>query len=156
MQEEVRVALQNLQGIFDEGFMTQAEYNTRRKAIIDGATSVAASAAASKPGKTAAEKRAAASTAAPKSVFDRLGGAKPTPADKWGHEGFTQLYGGAAAKAGTKGKTGIALYQPPGSRSVIKKTTDLRDKLGGGDRAAGRGKATGRGRGAKLPEKCPW
>jgi len=162
MQKELRQALQNLQGIFDEGFMTQAEYNLRRKKIIDGATAVSEAAAddASAPARASKPSAGKAKTAVvtqptPKSVFERLGGSAATAqAGKWGHDGFKQMYGSAAAKTTAAGKAtakrqGIALYQAPGSRSAIKKTTgDLREKLVG----------TGRDNSAqrKLPAKCPW
>ena len=40
MDPSVKKALQNLAGIYEEGFMTDSEYDKRRKSIIDGATAV--------------------------------------------------------------------------------------------------------------------
>eukprot|EP00965_Chrysotila_dentata_P004425 143533-Pleurochrysis_carterae.AAC.2 len=97
MQEEVRIALQNLKGIYDDGFMTKAEYESRRKALIDGATQLAAG----KPRQTAtAHTRASAAASKSSSVFSRLG--EKMEEGKWGHEGFSELYG-----APQKGKANI-------------------------------------------------
>ena len=38
MDATVRTSLKNLTGLLDEGFVTQAEYDQRRKIIIDAAT----------------------------------------------------------------------------------------------------------------------
>ena len=90
MDASVRTSLKNLQGLLDEGFVTQAEFNQRRKAIIDAATTVKPSLADS-----------AASTSAGKpSVFSRLGdgdatgrtGGGSSSGDKWKHDGFAELY----------------------------------------------------------------
>ena len=137
MQPAVRKALTNLQGIYDEGFMTQQEYDKRRKAIIDGATALPvgqATKAATKP-----------PAAAKKSVFDRLGADANAgvDSDQWGHDGFQQLYGnaGKSAKGQKQGRTVVVTKAPKG---------DLRNKLSGAIRKPGKG------RGKALPEKCPW
>ena len=75
----MRTALQNLQGLRDEGFVTAAEFSSRKKAIIDGATALPAgskptTAAKSGAGKVAG-KAAAGTAGTKKSVFDRLGAA---------------------------------------------------------------------------------
>ena len=44
MDPALRKALHNLQGVFDEGFMSKAEYDKRRKQLIDGATSTSTTA----------------------------------------------------------------------------------------------------------------
>lgn len=154
MQPAVRKALTNLQGIYDEGFMSKQEYEKRRKAIIDGATSL--------PADGGPRVVKAASAPAKKSVFDRLGADANAgaDADSWAHDGFEQMYGTSAAKASKGQKKGqrFAPYVPPGGRTVVVTNAakgDLRSKLSGGAiRKPGRG--AGRGRGAALPEKCPW
>jgi len=168
MQEELRTALSNLQGMFDEGFLSTAEYNARRKAIIDGATKLP-DAPATKP---AAAKPAAPQVAVvkkPKTVFDRLGRAVDGDEDMWQHDGFAELYGSAAAKASAKKETAVRFtpYQPPQLRSAIAKADlrsriksgnpqDLRNQLSGGRGRAG-GRAGGRAsRVQPLPAKCPW
>lgn len=152
MNQEVRVALENLKGIYDEGFMTQAEYNTRRKTIIEEATSVSASA---KPAGAVVQKASSTTrAAAKKSVFDRLGGGGSSGSGKWGHDGFVEMYGATAGK-----KVERTVYQPPAMRSAIGKA-DLRQKLSssGLGTKSGRGRARDQsgGRGSNLPEKCPW
>ena len=156
--DAVRQALSNLQGLIDEGFITQQEFNTRRKAIIDGATSLPAGAKPVVGGKAAARKPGATKG----SVFDRLGTAPAGGGDSsgsWGHEGFTELYGaGAGKKAGGKAAKGKATkgapYQPPAMRGAIGKrqVTVVKGGRGGGDL---RSKIGGKARGS-LPEKCPW
>jgi len=162
MQEEVRIALQNLKGIYDDGFMTKAEYESRRKALIDGATQLAAG----KPRQTAtAHTRASAAASKSSSVFSRLG--EKMEEGKWGHEGFSELYGAPQkGKANIKQKAReVTIYRPPALRSAIVKTDlrkqlqpaatgDLRSQLqGSGQRGRGGGSSRGR---SSLPEKCPW
>ena len=62
MDPEVRKALQTLQGLLDEGFITDAEFATRRAKIVDKATAVSAK---------------------PNSVFSRLGNAAPEAQHLW-------------------------------------------------------------------------
>ena len=157
MNDAVRTALTNLQGLLDEGFVSKAEYTQRRKAIIDGATDLPAN---SKPASDKSGKKG--------SVFDRLGSEQGGGGDgAWDHSGFTELYGaGRGGKAAGKGRNPRAApYQTPAQRSVtitgkgsIKKGGgDLRSKIrkGGADlrQQIGAKPPTGK-RG--LPEKCPW
>ena len=68
MQPSVRKALQSLQSIFDEGFMTQEEYDQRRTAIIDGATAVTGKGTEVAPfgqGRSSGDDRGAGASIAP-------------------------------------------------------------------------------------------
>ena len=103
------------------------------------------------------------------SVFDRLGGGGTRPSggggkasagadavEKWGHDGFEELYGKVASRRQTGKAARPAPYgggmrsdrmassskKPPASKG------DLRSKLSGGKPTVKRGK--------DLPEKCPW
>ena len=165
MDPTLRKALHNLQGVFDEGFLSKAEYDQRRKALIDGATTCASM-----------DDDTTAAGGAKKSVFDRLGGGK-VEAGKWGHDGFEKMYGKAgpgkaAGKGGiskTIGKTSIrdgkkAAPGGAGANLFAKATlsarfsadsqpVDLRSKLSG--KGPGAKKAASSKR-AALPAKCPW
>ena len=161
MDPALRKALHNLQGVFDEGFMSKAEYDQRRKALIDGATTCA-----TMDDDTAAD-------GGKKSVFDRLGGGKEQ-AGKWSHDGFEKLYGKpgsrSAGKGGgvtkTIGKTSIrdGKKAAPGVNLFAKATlsarfsgdapqVDLRSKLSSKGPGAKKAAAPKR---AALPAKCPW
>ena len=144
-------ALRNLQEALNEGFMTQQEYDKRRNAIIDGATSLS-----NEQGQPRAAKGKAPKSG---SVFDRLGEVESgVDGSSWGHGGFDEVYGSGAAKAikeqrTQKGKSHGLLAS---GRTVVTKArgADLRNKLKGGGGAI---RKTERGRGNKpLPEKCPW
>jgi len=154
MDASVRKALKNLQGLLDEGFVTQREYDQRRKAILDKATTVDESAGT---GRT--------------SVFDRLGPA-PTSASRatvegaWGHDGFHEIYGGGAKKSGQKRivtvSTGDLREQLSGTgrkgdlrEKIMGRKGDLREKLGGIRKAAPQSKAQRKAR-TPLPKQCPW
>mmetsp|Transcript_18086 Transcript_18086/g.54544 ORF Transcript_18086/g.54544 Transcript_18086/m.54544 type:complete len:157 (+) Transcript_18086:83-553(+) len=156
MASQVKTALRNLQEIFDEGFMTQAEYNARRKAIIDGATAIEP--LTNDPAKQ---------NVSDSSVFSRLG-SRPDG------ESSTKQYSGAGARArGGKGVSDLrSLLSKPlaGPKPAISKTdrTDLRAvvnkatahvagvaRRGNGRNWRGAGRGLGRG-GRGLPEKCPW
>ena len=156
MDASVRTSLKNLQGLLDEGFVTQAEFNQRRKAIIDAATTVKPSLADS-----------AASTSAGKpSVFSRLGdgdatgrtGGGSSSGDKWKHDGFAELYGGR--KVVVQKPSAAAQIRKPlaGGISKAPKGGDLRARLTGGAdlRAKLSGGAKGPKAAKKLPAKCPW
>ena len=153
-----------MQGVFEEGFISKAEYETRRKALIDGATTV-----------TVAEQPAvAAPELGKKSVFERIGAAGAQPSnDSWGHDGYEELYGrevvtnhNVGGKAGvtktivkkttTKASGKLTLnarfepYQPPHQRL---EQTDLRSRIGkGATKRIGKGGVMSK----SLPEKCPW
>jgi hypothetical protein len=176
MDAGVRQALHNLQGMLDEGFIAQGEFNTRRKKIIDGATSLPTNAAGKQP--------------AAGSVFDRLGTAPVAAGSSdpgaWAHDGFTDLYGAAAGRkaAGGKAARHVGKYQPPAARGAIGKRQvtvtgvkgsrggvtvtgvkggrggDLRSRIGGGGSGDLRSKigniGGGRARCNNMPEKCPW
>ncbi|KAL1514602.1 hypothetical protein AB1Y20_003696 [Prymnesium parvum] len=160
MDPALRRALKNLQGAFEEGFMTKPEYELRRKALIDGATTFTTptdDAAATGGGGKEEGKGTKAS------VFDRLGanaGGKGTDGrGKWDHGGFVELYGKGAAAAKGKGvvktidkrgkaaplsqRAAVEVYRPPKS--------DLRSKL-----AAKANPGGGGSKRAALPSKCPW
>ena len=155
-------ALTNLQGAFDEGFVTKPEYEKRRKALLDGATTFASE----------MEDETGGGVRKKGSVFDRMGavnasGGSSVQSGQWDHSGFTQLYGKGAARAGTgkgAGKSGVA-------KTIGKKTAktgtlsarfaadvyqapkgDLRAKLSGN----GAKKTTAPGQRKSLPAKCPW
>lgn len=153
----VKVALRNLQDIFDEGFITQAEFNSRRKVIIDGATAIEPISSSSGTVKHAPTEG---------SVFSRLGG----------ESGDAKRPSGGGADTRT-GKTAPSQAAGGDLRSVLGKRpgiskpgrTDLRVVLGkvvdgvsrgGGQRGGGRGwrgGGRGLGRGGRgLPEECPW
>lgn len=151
MDPQLRKALTNLQGAFDEGFLTKPEYNARRKALLDGATTVGSSA----------------------SVFDRLGSSGPAAAKKagadgkWSHDGYFEQQGGAGKASITsklangRGKAGATLSSLAKPKSDIRKpgkATDLRSIIGGGGQKGQRDTAKPRVPSGKrsLPEKCPW
>ena len=158
--ESARNSLTTLQGLLDEGFITQQEFKQRRAKIIDAATSV---------------KPAASNSGA--SVFSRLGSADEqtgrTSLDgAWGHDGYESLYGG-----GGKAATSSRNVASSDLRSKLNKNSggDLRSKL-----SKGRGQqsivkvvkptpggihkpslpqkliAKGKTLPGKLPAKCPW
>jgi hypothetical protein len=154
----VKVALRNLQDIFDEGFITLAEFNSRRKAIIDGATAIepiASSSSSVKQGPTEG------------SVFSRVGGGAEGDAKRLSGNGVDVRTG---KNASGQAAGGGDLRSVLGKRSGISKPgrTDLRGVLGkvvdgvsrGGQRGGGRGGrggGRGLGRGGRgLPEECPW
>jgi hypothetical protein len=140
--------------------MSKAEYETRRKALIDGATAVAANQSASASAKS--------------TIFDRLGGASAAkPKDgSWSHDGFEELYGKqrAGGKAGGKAavtKTiGKKVITKPGGKQTLssrfepyqaphqRPTGDLRSKISKGGGKTGKAAATGVNK--ALPAKCPW
>jgi hypothetical protein len=114
MDASVRKSLKTLQGLLDEGFITKAEFTTRRKAVLDSVTGVEKSTAAPSKG----------------SVFSRLGASGTeatgtTGGDKWQHDKYSALYTSKpASKKGTANK--------PLTSAIAKKPADLRAKLGGG------------------------
>lgn len=167
MQPEVRAALTNLKGMLDEGFVTQAEYNGRRKAIIDGATALP-------EGLTSKVAKKKTGAAADDMDMD----------DRWDHSGYMELHGSGRkvkggklrsaiskpnGKAGPNGKAAkprlSGLSHTAGARVSAGAISDLRSQLGapvvkggrggrsGGRASAGRGGRGGRG---ELPAKCPW
>ena len=144
-RHKMLAALRNLQAALDEGFVTQQEYDKRRKGILDGATALS-----NEQGQSRASKGKGAK---PGSVFDRLGEVDAgADASSWGHGGFDELYGSGAAKAAKGQRKGKAAS---GRTVVVTKANggDLRNKLSGG---GGIHKPV-RGRGNKpLPDKCPW
>ena len=158
IMEAARQSLTTLQGLLDEGFITQHEFKLRRAKIIDSVTAVKPAASSSSSGTT--------------SVFSRLGADEPTGrtsatvAGAWGHDGYESLYGGGKGK-GTKNTADL--------RSKLNKGGDLRSKLSGGRRHQGIVKPTpggihkaapksndlrkviGKQQGKKnMPAKCPW
>jgi hypothetical protein len=160
MSNTVKAALRNLQDIFDEGFITQAEFNSRRNAIIDGATAIepitSSSASGPKPGP------------AEGSVFSRLGGGSDGDAKRpsgGGADAAAARRSGKNAPAGGGDlrsvlgpKPGISKAGRTDLRAVMSKVADGVSR--GGQRGGGRGgrggpRALGRG-GRGLPEECPW
>ena len=163
MDPSVRQSLTNLQGMLDEGFISQSEYAARRKKILDEATTV-------KPSVAAA---AASTSGARSSVFSRLGdgsdatGSTGAETGKWGHDGFTKLYG--ARKVELVGSNKSSAVRKPLAGAIAKPSKaakdDLRARLTGavakGDLRAKLSGPSSSGGGAakpmkKLPAKCPW
>lgn len=159
MDPELRKALKNVQGAFEEGFMSKSEYELRRKALLDGATTFSTP-PDQETGSGPTKEGTAGSGSGKVSVFDRLEykGAKAAGAPgKWDHGGFEQLYGKSGKQqtgpVRTIAKKGVAkpgtlrfsteIYRPPKG--------DLRSKL---EEKAAQKSASGK-RGS-LPEKCPW
>uniref|UniRef100_A0A7S2IH08 SHOCT domain-containing protein n=1 Tax=Haptolina brevifila TaxID=156173 RepID=A0A7S2IH08_9EUKA len=150
MDANVRAALTNLKGMLDEGFVSQGEYNERRKAILDKATGVQTKAEAA-TGRT--------------SVFDRLRPSEPSTArsgasrsadeeGKWSHDGFDSLYGGGSSNRQQKRAVTVVGSKTKGG---AKSQQDLRAKLTGRIQKGDLREKLGQGRrGTKLPEQCPW
>ena len=167
MDAQVRKSLMTLQGLLDEGFITHGEFNQRRKAIIDGVTSVDDAA----PAKS--------------SVFSRLGAGVSEPtgttggggdAGKWQHDGFQELYGGRKVSVvGGKKAAQPAIRKPLAGAISKSAKADLRARLTGGGGGDLRSKLSGGGGGGgssggggkakmsapqpfkkQLPSKCPW
>ena len=158
MDASVRTALQNLQGLFDEGWIRKDEYDKRRKKILDQATAVA-------PEGTEVDKSVPTT-----SVFDRLGGTacehrKMSVFDRlgsnsgsgsrlqidevpfWDHGGYEAMYG----------------KQRPRPVTVVRKSNETaiggpRPKPIGIQKKAGQGRAEGQKdkQRRRLPAKCPW
>ena len=153
-------ALRNLQTALDEGFVTKQEYEKRRKAIIDGATALpneprAAKGKAAKGGGGSVFDRLGEGGGG--SVFDRLGEVDAgVDGNSWGHGGYNELYGSAAAAKASRGKQARP-SSAKGGRTVVTKANggDLRDKLSGGGGGI-RKPVRGRGGVKSLPEQCPW
>ena len=165
--DAVRQNLQTLQGLLDEGLITQGEYKQRRKAVLDAATGTGSRPNTAAPGKS--------------SVFSRLGGgsddatgrtAGAVDDDKWGHDGFAAVYGGGASrkvtvvKKGSGHQNGAVRYKPLAG-AISKRAAgkgDLRSKLTGGKTTDLRAKLSGGGGSkqqlskpqARGPAKCPW
>ena len=165
MDNSVRTALTNLQGLLDEGFVTQQEFQQRRKAILDSATSVkpSTSAAASASGKSSVFSRLGNDDATGKtsSVFSRLGGGGGSD-DKWGHDKYIAIHGGGGKKA-VAGRQSGGIIKPLAGGIAKHPKGDLRSKLsgggGGGGKLSGGRKVTvvsSQGNKSKLPAKCPW
>ena len=160
--QKVRIALQNLQGIYDGGFISKGEYTKRKATIIDDATAVSARSA---PALHLSKGEVAA--AAKASVFDRLGpkqqsiggggGGGSADDDVWGKDGFVELYGHhGRPHRGGKLQSKREPYVPPSRRSAISKE-DLRQRLSAkGGRGRGQLGKSGGGKRAALPERCPW
>ena len=146
MNNTVRTSLQTLQGLLDEGFITQAEFNQRRKALLDKVTSV-------QPHAPPQPKS---------SVFSRLGGGEEeatgrtgggsSGGGRWTHDGYAELYGGGGGKKANMKKPGATGKKLAGAISKGAKTAakhgDLRAQLTG----AGKSKQPTK----RLPAKCPW
>ena len=150
MNNTVRTSLETLQGLLDEGYITQAEFKQRRSAILDKVTSVHPNA------KSSVFSRLGGGES---SVFSRLGGGEEatgrtgsgsSSGGKWTHDGYAELYGGGK-KANVK-KPGAAGKKLAGAISKGGKTAakhgDLRSMLSG----AGKSKQPTK----HLPTKCPW
>jgi len=160
MDGSVRTALTNLMGMLDEGFITQNEYDQRRKTILDKATGVQPT------GKD--EISATGRT----SVFDRLGASAASEARSadtegtWGHDGYQALYGGGGgggrgASAAPRQQSRVVTVVGAGkAKGGMQATGDLRAKLKGIQKGDLRNKlrqgATTSKMPKKLPEKCPW
>jgi len=141
MDAGVRKALTSLKALLDEGFITKAEFGTRRQVIIDQATAVQPVAAP----QTSADSTGITGLA--RSVFDRLGEA---PQKRGGV--FDRL--GLPKPAGSIRKPGVHGEQ-----------TDLRAKLTGGIKKPGAIKKPGERDIRKPgydttkprgPAACPW
>ena len=142
MDASVRKALTSLKALLDEGFITKAEFGTRRQVIIDQATAVQQVAAP----QTSADSTGITGPA--RSVFDRLG--EPHLTQKRGV--FDRL--GLPKPAGSIRKPGVHGEQ-----------TDLRAKLTGGIKKPGAIKKPGERDIRKPgydttkprgPAACPW
>ena len=142
MDASVRKALTSLKALLDEGFITKAEFGTRRQVIIDQATAVQPVAAP----QTSADSTGITGPA--RSVFDRLG--EPHLTQKRGV--FDRL--GLPKPAGSIRKPGVHGEQ-----------TDLRAKLTGGIKKPGAIKKPGERDIRKPgydttkprgPAACPW
>jgi len=133
MDAGVRKALTSLKALLDEGFITKAEFGTRRQVILDQATAVQPVAAP----QTSADSTGITGLA--RSVFDRLGEAP-------------QKRGGVFDRLGLPKPVGS--IRKPG---VHGEQTDLRAKLTGGIKKPGAirkpGYDTTKPRG---PAACPW
>jgi len=145
-------ALRNLREIYDAGFITQTEFNSRRKTIIDSATAIVPAG-----GGGGAKKGAAGS------VFARMG--EP-------EEAADRPDRGGAAKRAKAGAGDLrSAIGKPAVKGIVKPTpgrTDLRAMMSkvaestgyrsaGGKRGGGRGSDRGPGRGGRgMPEQCPW
>ena len=142
MDASVRKALTSLKALLDEGFITKAEFGTRRQVIIDQATAVQQVAAP----QTSADSTGITGPA--RSVFDRLG--EPHLTQKRGV--FDRL--GLPKPAGSIRKPAVHGEQ-----------TDLRAKLTGGIKKPGAIKKPGERDIRKPgydttkprgPAACPW
>mmetsp|Transcript_20962 Transcript_20962/g.69256 ORF Transcript_20962/g.69256 Transcript_20962/m.69256 type:complete len:153 (+) Transcript_20962:39-497(+) len=152
MDPSVKKALQNLAGIYEEGFMTDSEYDKRRKSIIDGATAV-------KDSQRRTAGGAAAGGNKPSSVFDRLGGG-----GKAGGGGARR--GGGADLRSVIGKPGGIVK--PGSAQARQlqggRANDLRSRLTQAldESAPSRARSSAAKSDAPpvrrkdLPQACPW
>lgn len=141
MDPSVKTALNNLQGLRDEGFINEGEFNARRKKILDDATSV-------KPATAAASGKA--------SVFSRLGSSdEPTGTTGGGKRPAQQLYPGGSRKVEVVKQGGAGGVRKPLAGGISKgsKTSaknDLRSKITGA--LGGAPKPMKK----NLPAKCPW
>ena len=97
---DARGALSTLKELLNDGFITKAEFHSRRQAILDKVTSVDTSAILTsvEPAKPSSvfDRLGASQGPSQSSVFDRLnqgtsGGRANTV---WGHDGYFELYGG--------------------------------------------------------------
>lgn len=146
MDASVRSSLKNLQGLLDEGWVTKAEFNQRRKGILDAATAV--------------EPAAASAGASKASVFSRLGedATGTTGHDgKWKHDRYDAMQrgGGGGGGGGKSGRKVVVVQhnsstniRKPLAGAISKPKGDLRSKLSGGAKPTGQKK--------QLPAKCPW
>ena len=142
MDPALRQALTNLKGLLDEDFISAAEYQKRRLALLDDATKLQPSSKST--GKSTVFDRLGdpQQAAQKKSVFSRLGG---SGASASGH-----------AKSGNQREVTIA-HKGKGQAG------DLREKLGGGIKKPGKVKQSFQAQGGKGneprgrgPAKCPW